>query len=137
MAQNYLSKFIVSLAFDEESQLNLTPYDMGESMLNIAIGETTGRAETAVGSVATANIAVTSTISVSVKKTSPSSEIWSKQIERKGVLLGNVVATDDVGKKYTLSALSVVRGDIDATATNAEEVYTLTGNYYCNADLAV
>lgn len=132
----YLSKFIIGVAFDEESQLNLTASDMGESMVSFTVGENTGRAPVAVGSVATANIAAEESISISVKKTSPSYPIWEDQCKRNGILLGTCTITDDVGEKYVYNNLSLQKGDHDATATNAEAMYTLVGVRYYNTDLA-
>lgn len=134
---NYLSKFIIAVSFDEESQLNLTAHDMGESMVTFTPGENTGRAPAAVGSVPTANIAVEESISISVKKTSPSYAIWKKQVEQNGILKGTCTVTDDVGEKYTFSDLSIVIGDHDATATSAEAAYTIIGNRYYNRNLAI
>lgn len=133
----YLSKFIVSVDFPEDSHLNLVVGDMGEGMVTFGVGEGVTRLETAVGSVASANVMVTETVTVEVKKTSPQYEAWEKQILKNGVLNGGCVVTDDVGVKHEYFDCSITRSDRDATAQTPSVTYVISGNVYYNKDLIV
>lgn len=135
----FINKAVTSLIFPGDQELNLTAFDMGEDMATMSIDEDTiKRLKVAFGEIGAADIAVASTINVSIVKTVASADIWRKRIFTNGLIKGDnsvCVFTDDVGNSYTLTACTLSMGEVSANASSPVYNFTVKGNLQVNTDL--
>lgn len=140
---NYLEKFInkavVKLIFPDDADLNLTAFDMGEDMASLSIDEeTTKRLKVAFGTVGAVEMAVESTINVSISKVTTSAKTWKDRAIKNGLINGanrTCVFYDDVGNEFRLFACTLSMGEISGNGQSPVYTFTVKGSLQVNEDL--
>lgn len=132
----FLHKGFVKAVFSDAAELNVTAVDMGSEMISVNFDDKpVNRIPTAVGTVASANVFVSVSVTIQVLKASPADKIYTNRIKQNGVIPGTLTLYDDVNKDWTIQKLSLSIAGFSANASEAHRAYTLEGILPVNTDL--
>lgn len=140
---NFNNKIInitaVNIVFPDDAELNLTAFDMGESLISLSFdGKAVERLPVAVGNIGSAKMFRNASASISINKLSVMADVWHKRALNSAIVkgvTGACVITDDVGKEYKLFACSVDLTDISAAGKEGAYNFTVDGIIPVNQDL--
>lgn len=137
--ERFINKAVTSLIFPDDSDLNLTAFDMGEDAASMSIDEeTVKRLKVNFGDVGAVEMAVPVTINVSIIKVVTPAETWRKRIFTNGLVQGanrTCIFTDDVGNEYSIFACTLSMGEVSANASSPVYNFTVKGTLAVNTDL--
>ena len=140
---NFNNKIInitaVNITFPDDAELNLTAFDMGESLVSISFdGKAVERLPVAVGNIGSAKMYRNVSCGVSINKLSVMADVWHKRALNSAIIkgvTGSCVITDDVGKEYKIFVCSIDLTDINAAGNEGAYNFTIDGIIPVNQDL--
>ena len=133
---DFLHKGFVKAVFSDVGALNVTAKDMGTEMISVTIDDKpVNRIPTATGTVASANVFVSASITINVLKASPADKIYAERMKSNGVIPGTLTIYDDVNKDWTFSKLSYSISGFSSNASEAHRAYVIEGIMPVNTDL--
>lgn len=134
MAKNFLNKLYVKAIFSDAPELNVTSYDMGENMVNITYeDDVVSRMKTATGTVASLNIFVSATVTLSIVKSSPAIDAYKKRILSNGYVGGTLTLYDDINGEWVLEEVSLNQKGVGAmNGTEPAIEFEIQGNLLVN-----
>lgn len=130
----FINKLYTKLVFSDAPELNVTPYDMGEGMTSASLDDpVVNRLKSATGTIASMNIVVGVTLSVSILKTSSALQEYATRLLSNGYIGGTLTAYDDINNSYTFTDLSLNLTEIPAMNGSEPAVtFQIQGNLQVN-----
>lgn len=133
---DFLNKLYTKAIFSEASELNVTAYDLGESMIGARLeASVVDRLPTATGTVGSLAIIVPVSVSISVLKTSTAFTEYSKRILSNGYIGGTMTAYSDTNTPYVIRDVSLDIQEIpNMNGTEPAVEFQIKGNLEVNSD---
>lgn len=133
---DFLNKLYTKAIFSEASELNVTAYDLGESMIGARLeASVVDRLPTATGTVGSLAIIVPVSVSISVLKTSTAFTEYSKRILSNGYIGGTMTAYSDTNTPYVIKDVSLDIQEIpNMNGTEPAVEFQIKGNLEVNSD---
>lgn len=132
---SFIHKGFSKGVYSDAASLNFIVSDLGDDMASITVDrESVERLDTAVGTVASANLFVPVTVTIAILKTSPLDLIYKDQMTSNSVLDGTLSLYDDSNKAWTISALSMSLEGFSANGKEAFRNYIIKGNMEVNVN---
>lgn len=133
---DFLNKLYTKAIFSEASELNVTAYDLGESMIGARLeASVVDRLPTATGTVGSLAIIVPVSVSISILKTSTAFTEYSKRILSNGYIGGTMTAYSDTNTPYVIKDVSLDIQEIpNMNGTEPAVEFQIKGNLEVNSD---
>lgn len=133
---DFLNKLYTKAIFSEASELNVTAYDLGESMIGVRLeASVVDRLPTATGTVGSLAIIVPVSVSISILKTSTAFTEYSKRILSNGYIGGTMTAYSDTNTPYVIKDVSLDIQEIpNMNGTEPAVEFQIKGNLEVNSD---
>lgn len=137
MSMPILNKLLSKVIFSDATELNVSPSDLGESMISVSIDDdVVHRLRAATGTVASASLYVQINISISVLKTSPVFGNYASAILNNAIVGGTVTVYDDRGIAYTGKDVSLNLKEIpNMNGTEPAVTFIVQANLPVNSKL--
>ena len=136
MAMKFLNKLYVKAIYSEAPELNITPYDMGENMIELNYDDdVVTRHKTATGTIASMSLYVGATVSIHIAKSSPAIDIYKKRIISNSVIGGTLTLYDDINGEWIISDISLNQKSVGPfNGTDPSIEFQIQGNLIVNKD---
>jgi len=136
MAFDFIYKGFTKAVFSEDAGLNIIPSDLGEEMIGVNFdGDAVKRIRTAIGTIASPELFVETTLTIHVLKTSPQYIAYKNRVAENTIINGEVTLYDDANVEWQFSKLSLKVTGITTSGNDATVQFALQCNWIVNTKL--
>lgn len=131
---DFINRLYTKLIFTADSSMNVVATDMGETQMQVQMGEDiVRRLRAATGTVGSLSIYVPVQVNVSILKTSPLYEVYQKRALENGYIGGNLTIYDDVNTAWTITDPSIGSAEFPpANGSDPQISVRIDGNLLVN-----